>query len=545
MAEDEKAKFVIRRMGEMRSNRSLWEPRWQDIRDLVRPNTHDFTRMTQSGLIRTEKIYDGTAMQACEELAAGLHSFVTNPSEMWFSLLIENMRDIENDPTSKLWLERVADIMFQQYSDTRSNFTPSMEETYQDLCAFGTNILYQDWDIQERHLTFQSFPLADCYIAENSKGRVDTCYRQTMWDTRKVQQHFPEESWPKEIIECKNPDKEWTVIHAVHPRTDRVAHKIDSKNMPFASLWVIKECLATVGEGGFRSFPYHVARWSKLAKEQYGRSPAHICLPDIKMLNAMERTLIKVAEKIADPPIQVPNDGFILPIRTSPGALMFREPGTEKAEPLVIGANLPLSEQKAEQKRNQIMKAFHADWLKLEKENVEMTAYEVQDRRDEKLRQFAPKLGRVQAELLEPIIVRSYELLQQWGRIPSAPMGLQRRALKVGYVSPAAKAQSGSRAVAVNRFIQDLAPAAQIDPQVYDCVDFDKVAEELADARGVSQKVLRSPEAMVALRKQKADQQQMQQMSQVAEPVSKSIKNLADASKSNPGISAALQGANG
>lgn len=530
-------------MGELHARRCLWEPRWQDIRDYVRPNTHDFTRFTQPGLIRTEKIYDGTAMQACSGLAAGIHSFVMNPSELWFTLEIEHMKEIENDPISKMWLEQVANIIYQQYADTRSQFTASIEETLQDLCAFGTNVLYQDWSTEHQHLTFQSFPLADCFISENSKGHVDTCYRQTKWLTRQVMQHFPEEAWPQKLRDEKNPDREWTIIHAVYPRTDRNPFKVDNKNMKFASVWCIKELLEVIGEGGYNSFPYHCCRWEKLAKEEYGRSPAHACLPDIKMLNMMERTLIKVAEKIADPPIQVPNDGFILPIRTTPGALMFREPGTEKAEPLVIGANLPLSEQKAEQKRQQIRKAYHADWLEMDKKNVEMTAFEVQDARDEKLRQSAPKLGRVQHELCEKIIVRSYELLHSWNRIPPAPQGLQRKPLRVVYISPAAKAQSGARAMLNARFIQDLAPAAQIDPSVMDCIDWDEFASEIADARGVSRKILRTPEAMAKMRKEKQDAQQAQQLAQTAEPVSKSIKNIADASKSSPGMTQQLAGA--
>jgi hypothetical protein len=96
----------------------------------------------------------------------------------------------------------------------------------------------------------------------------------------------------------------------------------------------------------------------------YGRSPAMNALPDVKMLNTMSKTTIKAAQKQIDPPLMVPDDGFVLPVRTVPGGLNFYRSGTrERIEPLNIGANNPIGLQMEEQRRKAIRENFFVDQL--------------------------------------------------------------------------------------------------------------------------------------------------------------------------------------
>ena len=229
------------------------------------------------------------------------------------------------------------------------------------------------------------------------------------------------------------------------------------------------------------------------------------------------------------------NDAFMLPIKTSPGSLIFKEDEEATITPLETKGNLPWGEEKADQKRKFIQQCFYSDWIRMEKDNVEMTAYEVQDRRDEKLRLLAPIFGRVASELLGPMIARSYTLLNDHGLIPRCPGMIAKAKLRVGYLSPAAMAQSGAKATVISRFLNDLAPMAQINPDVMDAIDLDKTSQFLAIARGVPRTCLRSPEDLKQLRQQKQQAQQMAQAAQTAEPISKSVKNLADASAKSPG----------
>ena len=66
----------------------------------------------------------------------------------------------------------------------------------------------------------------------------------------------------------------------------------------YKSCYVLVEEKALLEEGGFDEFPYMVPRWQKVAGEIYGRSPSMTCLPDIKMVNQMMKTVIKAAQKL-------------------------------------------------------------------------------------------------------------------------------------------------------------------------------------------------------------------------------------------------------
>jgi hypothetical protein len=158
-----------------------------------------------------------------------------------------------------------------------------------------------------------------------------------------------------------------------------------------------------------------------------------------------------------------------------------------------------------------------------------MTAYEVADRREEKLRMMSPTLGRVVTELHGPMIKRTYLLLNQHGKLPPAPEILRGKTMKIGYQSPASRAQTGVKAMSMGRFIQEITPLAQINPEILDVVDLDTTVQEIALARGTPRKIIRTPEQIAEIRAARQQQQAMQQMAEIAEPATKAIKNLAEA----------------
>lgn len=142
---------------------------------------------------------------------------------------------------------------------------------------------------------------------------------------------------------------------------------------------------------------------------------------------------------------------------------------------------------------------------------------------------MSPTIGRVLSELHSPMIARSYYLLDYHGFIPPAPVQIQGRRLKVGYSSPASRAQLSMKGFAMSQYIQELIPLAQANPDILDAIDWDKYAMELAKWRGVPRTVLRSVEQIAQIRQQRKQQQAMMAAPQVAEPATQAIKNLADA----------------
>lgn len=528
--DDPKAKSLLERHEQRKGERYAFEKNWQDIRDLVRPGASDFFRQHSPSSTRTESIYDGTAPTANKELASGLHSYLTSPADRWFSLEVEDMEQVRDDPDALAWLELVSDIIYTEYNNPITNFNTALAEAYADTGAFGTCIVNQEWNEDAGHIVFRTFPLADCWFEENARGRVDLMDREVEMNKRQLTEMFGEDALPQKIKDDKSqPNRKWCVVHMVYPRKDRDPAKSNSYNMRFASCWVLKDPATILKESGYNSFPYHAARWSTVAGEVYGRGPAIECLPDIKMLNRMEYTILRAAQKIVDPPLQAVSDGYLGQIKTPPGGVIFREPGVEPIIPLETRANIPIGLEMSDRKRNQIRQCFFADWLRLEQKKAEQTAYEVQERIEEKLRMIGPMLGRLQSELLGPKLQRTYELLHEHNKIPPAPVSLQRRKLKVVYISPAARAQKGTKAIAIRRYLETITPFAGVKPEVLDAINGDATAQEFAELLGVSRKVINSPMQIAAIRKERAAQQALATLAETAEPVSKAIKNVAEA----------------
>jgi len=536
MPTDPKADFVMRRFDKMRSIRAPFETDWQDVRYYVRPITQyaSYSPQLQFYTVMPETCYDGTAGNALEELASALHGYLSNPTERWFEIQLEGNNPWHQDPDVTQWLQDVSDLIYTHYNREGAMLNLAMHEAYLDLGGFGTCVLNQEWDMDAQGLLFSARPLQMCYFTENSKGRIDSVCRYFSWSIRQLKQEFGE--LPPGIMKyADDEDKLIDIVHWVGPRVDCDRTKADAKNKPWCSMWVSSTTHECLLESGYDDFPYHVARWTKLAGEVYGRSPAKKCMPDIRMLNQMEKTIIKAGQKQVDPPLILRNDAFMLPIKTAPGSLIFKEDEEATITPLETKGNLPWGEEKAEQKRKFIQQCFYADWIRMEKENVEMTAYEVQDRRDEKLRLLAPIFGRIISELHAPMVARSYMLLNRHGKIPKAPGMLAKSKLKVGFLSPAAQAQLSSKATSMSRFFTDLAPMAQVNPNIFDSIDLDKMVQEFAIARGVPRVVLRSPDQVAQVRQDKQQQQQLQTAAQTAEPISSAVKNIAEASAKSPG----------
>lgn len=522
-------KDLFGKFDDMVASRRVFERPWQDIRELVRPNTTDFTGGPGVGQVRTSRAYDGTAIDACGELASGLCSYLVNPTERWFTIGVEGYESVDYDEDALAWLEVVSDIIYACYARESSGFNASMHECMLDIGAFGTSVPYQEWSAKIDGVIFRSCAMSGSYFLENNEGRVDSVGYRRRWTKAQAAQQF--EQLPQKMYEEKNDAKEFTIIHLVCPRKGRDATKYDRLNKSHGSYWLCQETKELIEESGYDSLPYAPGRWMKLADEVYGIGPAKDCLPDIMMLNQMEFSIIKAAQKITDPPLQVPDEGFMLPLETAPGSVIMKEAQAPLIEPLYkqLG-QVPWSLELANQKREKIKKSFYADWLRMEKENKEMTAFEVADRRNEKLQLIAPMMGRLSSEQLGPIIARTFSLLKERGRIPQAPPSLQRgKRLKVTYISPAARAQFAIKANEIGRYIQEVTPLIQVYPGILDKINFDKLAAKLAEYRSLTRTILRTDAEVAAIREKREQQEQIQRLAEAAEPISKSMKNIADA----------------
>ena len=516
MAKTNLSKNILKRFDRLSAQRQNWETHWQEVADYMMPRKADVTKLRSKGDKRTELIFDSSPLQAVELLAASLHGMLTNPSTPWFSLRFKD--EMAEEDEAKEWLESATDTMYAAFN--RSNFQQEIFELYHDLITFGTAAMYIEED-NEDILKFSTRHINEVYIAENDKGRIDTVYRRFKISARAAIQQFGSAVSNKvDTVNAKDPYEEIEIIHAVYPRTDFNPNKKDKSNMPFESVYIEYASGDELSVSGFREFPFVVPRYLKASHEIYGRSPAMTALPDVKMLNEMSKTTIKSAQKQVDPPLLVPDDGFILPVRTVPGGLNFYRSGTrDRIEALNIGANTPLGLNMEEQRRNSIRNAFYVNQLMMQ-QGPQMTATEVIQRNEEKMRLLGPVLGRLQSELLKPLIDRTFNIILRKNLFAPIPEFLAGQDVEIEYVSPLAKAQKSTELQSIMRAIEIMGSLSNVAP-VFDHINMDKLVRHLADIVGVPQKILK-PQNQLNAERQQAEQQQeqmqqMQQLQQVAE----------------------------
>ena len=506
MAVDKRAVELLNRLNQLETQRSVWESHWQELADFISPRKADITKKRTAGDKRTELVFDGTAIHAAEMLAASLHGMLTNPSTPWFSLRFKD-RDLEGDDAAKEWLESVTENMYSAFQS--SNFAEAVHELYSDLVVFGTGVMMIE-DAEEG-LRFATRHIGECFLAEDAEGRVDTVYRKFKMTCIAARNMFGLEALPTRLQKkaMEEPFTEISLCHAVFPREQYDVTREDGANKPFASLYIDPEDKKIISEGGFAELPYTCPRWLKASFERgYGRSPGMTALSDTKMLSKMSEVTIRAAQKQVDPPLMLPDDGFMMPIRTVPGGLNFYRSGTrDRIEPLQIGANNPLGLNMEEQRRQAIRSAFYVDQLILS-QGPQMTATEVIQRTEEKMRLLGPVLGRLQAELLQPLINRSYSILFRKKAFAPPPEFLAAKEIEIEYVSPLAKAQRFGDVQSAMRLFEMLAPLAQIDPAVFDHVDMDGLAKYIIRILGVPAETVLSDEQVAMARRQRAQQQQ-------------------------------------
>jgi hypothetical protein len=522
MAIEKKAKMIIDKFETLKTQRATWEDHWQDIANYFLPRKSNITVKRTKGDKRHDQIYDGTATHALELLASSLNGMLTNTISPWF-LLKFRTEAMNQEDEAREWLESCAKIMQQVYQ--RSNFQQEIFELYHELLAFGTSAMFIKDDVKD-DLRFKTIHISEIFITEDEKGYVDSLLRKFHLKNKNIPAMYPKAELPNALKSkvANAPFEESVILHSVHKSNTPMGYK-NKDNMDYISCHIHQETGTILKEGGFMEFPYVVPRYLKSSSNEiFGRSPAMNALPDVKMLNTMSKTTIRAAQKQIDPPLMVPDDGFILPVRTVPGGLNYYRAGTrERIEPLTIGANNPLGLQMEEQRRKAIRENFFVDQL-MTVQGQNMTATEVMQRTEEKMRLLGPVLGRLQSELLQPLITRSFNLLLDNKKFPQRPELLGEEMIEIEYVSPLAKAQKTQELSSIMRGIEIFGSLQNVAP-VFDYLDIDGLVGHVTDVLGLPAKVMRSKAEVQQIQQQKQQQQieqaQMQQAQQVAESAGK------------------------
>ena len=384
--------------------RAPWLNRWDAAMRYTMP-TDDTDAAT---------LFDATAADAADNLAASIYSLMTPPESLWISLVPESDASPDADAATAALRANLND----------SNFYTTIHQCYLDLVILGTACLFMaETPIgASSAFSFTAVPMRDIAILPGA-----------VFHTATMPAHEVLEKYPT-----------WT------PPAD-VADQI--KHDPATPLRLVQSLVGTeftawldvggnlenniVARGTFETNPYIIFRWSVLSGEQYGRGPVLRALPDIKTANKVVELVLKNATIAVSGIWQADDDGVINlnNINLTPGAIIPKAVGSSGLTPLSSGADFDVSQIILKDLRERIRHALLADRLGLLSEK-EMTATEIMARNSDMVRILGATYGRLLHEFIRPLTDRGLQILSRRGVI--APIALNSDA-ELKYIAPIAQ----------------------------------------------------------------------------------------------------------
>lgn len=384
--------------------RAPWLNRWDAAMRYTMP-TDDADAAT---------LFDATAADAVDNLAASIYSLMTPPESLWISLVPESDASPDADVATAALRANLND----------SNFYTTIHQCYLDLVILGTACLFMaETPIgASSAFSFTAVPMRDIAILPGA-----------VFHTATMPAHEVLEKYPT-----------WT------PPAD-VADQI--KHDPATPLRLVQSLVGTeftawldvggnlenniVARGTFETNPYIIFRWSVLSGEQYGRGPVLRALPDIKTANKVVELVLKNATIAVSGIWQADDDGVINlnNINLTPGAIIPKAVGSSGLTPLSSGADFDVSQIILKDLRERIRHALLADRLGLLSEK-EMTATEIMARNSDMVRILGATYGRLLHEFIRPLTDRGLQILSRRGVI--APIALNSDA-ELKYIAPIAQ----------------------------------------------------------------------------------------------------------
>lgn len=464
-----------------RSRRSNWESLWQECYDYALPQRESFGGYG-IGRGRTDHLFDGTAMDGVEQLAASLLGNLTPPWSQWFGFTPGPEMRPEQAAVLAPALERAARLM-QSHLD-RSNFTTEIHQAFLDVVTGGTATLLFE-EAQPGGFSafrFKAIPLSQIALDEGARtGRLDIIYREVQMTLAELQDRFAEAELPSKLIAKgeKDPQTRFTVLEIVQPENLIYAYKAFLKDETREPL--------LLAEGRFTHSPFISFRWMKSPGEIYGRSPVMKTLPDIKTANKIVELTLKNASIAVSGVWQADDDGVInlANIDLSPGTIIPKAVGSKGLTPLEMPGKFDISQIVLQDMRDRIRHGLLVDRLGMIGQR-QMTATEVLERSADMATMLGATYGRLQSELLTPLIQRGYNILRRRGEVPD--IDIDGRLVALDYRSPMARGQAQSN---VQNIMYWITTTLSMGGEAAQTINLPGAARYLGKALGVPSDLIR------------------------------------------------------
>ena len=535
----------------LRVNRYSWWVHWRELADYLLPRRYKWLitpNLMARGSPINQHILDSTATLCAYRLASGLVSGKSSPTSPWFRLKVGKLDSTQTSPVS-LWLAECERLLYLIFAE--SNFYNSIAVFYLDLVVFGTASLLEYEDFKTV-INFINPCLGEYYIDIDGKYRPTIFYREFTMTVDACVKEFGKENVSAPILQLfedksgANRTRELIIAHSIEPNDDG-----DAAKFGFSPRYAYREAYwewggSTSPQGGSNSTPgflrrrgYYekvaiTGRWDLVSNDPYGRSPGMDGLPDTKQLQLESRRKAQAIDKMVNPPlvadIQLKNQ----PANLTPGGITYVNGFQAAGKPgfaSVYETKFPVQEitQDLAEVKARLSQVFYNDILRVASQyetRSNVTAVEWDLRKSESLVMLGPVLERIDVEVLKPIIERTFAIANRAGILPPAPAEIQGQLMNIEFISMLTQAQQAAASAGIERVLQLAGGIVGVDPSVMDNIDIDYALDKYSSLLNNDPKMIRAPDALTAIRQQRAQQNQQAQQAAIAQQLSQGAKNL-------------------
>ncbi|MEM9782162.1 MAG: portal protein [Pseudomonadota bacterium] len=517
---DPRATDAIDGWSELKGARSRHEADWDETQKLILARPGSFGMGTVQDW-RREKPISAAAHIAAQNMSAGIYGTLTNPANRWFALGVPDQA-LKHWQPMREWLDLAGRRTLASFAPGTSPFYPSAMQAFLDTTCLGNAAHYSERPPGERAILDITLSLAEVCFEVDAFGRVTEVIRKFRLSPVAAAHQFGIKALPPRLAQQAEKGSRDRVDFYHHVKRNHAfqAGRLGPTGKRWSSIYVAEEGGTVLRHSGYDEMPFHAPRWQVDTGEVYARGQAFIALSAARRIDLMGRANLRAGQQAADP-IMIAPDKETIPLagRFRPGSTVYggmSAGGRRLVEPLNTFQGTGLSLEMEQYAVDEVRDAFHWSLMNLAG-RTGMTATEVIERQEEKLRLMAPHMGRLQEEFLAPKIAQRFALLFKAGQIPPPPPEAAGMELQVEYTSAASMAAKSAEGAAIVRLLADLTPLADIKPEVMDRISPDDAVERLAEARGVPAEVLTSRQEAAQLREQRAEAQQAAQALEAAQ----------------------------
>lgn len=472
---DEHYQLLLNKFQNAKTKHDQWHGLWQDCYDYALPQRGNLNGHSSEGSRRSERLYDATALDSVDQLASLLLGNLTPPLTPWFGLKPGTDLSMEESKAIIPALERACRLI-QAHFD-QSNFIVEIHQCFLDLVVAGTASLAFEEAMPGELSAFQftAIPLNHVVLEEGYRGKLDTVFRTTSLTLSQMLMRFENANIPTSILQKgnSNPDEKFDLMECVMSLPDHHGYLFTLFATDYDEI---------IYQSKLAYSPFINFRWMKSPGEIYCRSPVMKTLPDIKTANKVVELILKNASISVTGIWQAEDDGVLNPanIELVPGAIIPKAVGSKGLTPLEMPARFDVSQLVLQDLRNRIRHSLLVDRLPQFNSTGKITATEITTRSDEMTMLLGATFGRLQVELLNPLIQRAYDILRRRGAIPDLP--LDGRIVAIDHRSPLARAQSSRNAQNAIGWVQ---AAQSMGSEISDQIDRTALMSYLTHMLGI------------------------------------------------------------